>query len=80
MKLQGVTSEAGTWIAAPLPVGNYTVTVERLGFQTAVASHVIVEIQQTSRVPVALAVGDVKQEVVVTAESPLLQTEDVEVG
>ena len=56
-KLQGMTNGAGSWLASPLPVGDYTVTVEQSGFQKAVASHVTVEVQQASRVPVVLVPG-----------------------
>jgi hypothetical protein len=79
-KLQGMTNSTGSWLASPLPIGDYTVTVEQSGFQKAVASHVTVEVQQASRVPIVLLPGDVQQEVVVTAQAPLLQTEDSEVG
>lgn len=79
-KLQGVTNDAGDWLAAPLLVGDYTVAVQRSGFQRVVALHVTVEVQQSTRVPITLVIGDVQQEVDVTAEAPLLQTEDSEVG
>ena len=79
-KLQGVTNDIGTWEAAPLPVGDYTVTVERPGFQKAVAAHVTVEVQQATRVPVALVIGNVEQQLIVTADAPLLETEGSEVG
>ncbi|MGD0832078.1 MAG: TonB-dependent receptor [Terracidiphilus sp.] len=79
-KLQGVTNDIGSWMASPLPVGDYTVTVERSGFQKAVAAHVTVEVQQATRVSIALVIGNVEQQLLVRAETPLLETEASEVG
>ncbi|MBT9330114.1 TonB-dependent receptor [Paracidobacterium acidisoli] len=78
--LHGTTNSIGTWTATPLPPGDYRVTVAQPGFETAVVDHVVVEIQQNTRVPVSLAVGNVKENLVVTAQAPLLQTENVALG
>ncbi|WP_164981638.1 TonB-dependent receptor [Silvibacterium dinghuense] len=80
IQLHGRTNEIGTWSATPLAPGNYRVAVVKTGFQTDVVDRVVVEIQQNSRVAVTLQVGDVQQNVVVTAQAPLLQTEDVSAG
>ena len=79
-QLKGSTNDIGTWTATPLPPGNYRITVARSGFETAVVEHAAVEIQQDTRVPVSLKVGSVNENVVVTAQAPLLQTEDVSAG
>lgn len=76
-QLHGTTNDIGMWTATPLAPGNYRVTVSKGGFQTAVVERVVVEIQQNSRVAVTLPVGNVQQNVVVTAQAPLLETEDV---
>ena len=44
------------------------------------ADHVIVQIQQNTRLPITLRVGSTNQTMVVQAQAPLLQTEDVSVG
>ena len=79
-QIKGSTNDIGTWTATPLAPGDYRVAVSAAGFETAVADHVIVQIQQNTRVPFSLAVGSVKQSLVVTGEAPLLQTEDVSTG
>ena len=79
-QLNGSTNDIGTWAATPLPPGNYRITVSRSGFETALVEHVVVEIQQDTRVPVSLKLGSVNENVVVTAQAPLLQTEDVSAG
>ncbi len=79
--LQGATNDIGTWTASPLPPGDYEVKVARAGYRTAVVEHVIVVLQQNTRVAVSLLVGNVQENVVVSAEEPpLLQTEDVSAG
>ncbi len=55
-------------------------TVSQTGFETSVAEHVTVQIQQNTRVPITLKVGSTNQNLVVQAQAPLLQTEDVSVG
>lgn len=76
-QLHGATNDIGTWPANPLPPGDYEVKVSRAGFRTAVVEHAIVVIQQNTRVAVSLAVGNVQDSVVVTAEPPMLETEDI---
>ncbi len=80
VQLHGTTNNIGTWTATPLMPGDYRVTVSRNGFQTTVVQHVTVQIQLTSRVSLTLAVGNVQQNVVVSAQAPLLDTEDVSTG
>ena len=53
-QLQGNTNDIGTWAATPLPPGNYRVTVVEEGFETAVVEHVVVQIQQNTRLQIAL--------------------------
>ena len=77
---EGKTNEIGAWNATPLSPGDYRVTVSQTGFQNAVADHVIVQIQQNTRLSITLKVGTTNETMVVQAQAPLLQTEDVSVG
>lgn len=79
-KLQATTNAIGTALVTPLPVGDYRITVEKQGFTSTVISHVTVQLQQTTRVPVVLAVGSVSEQTVVTAQMPNLETEDTSAG
>lgn len=79
-ELQGTTNDIGTWTATPLAPGDYRVVVSRDGFQTTVVEHAVVQIQQSSRVAVTLPIGNVKEDLVVTADAPLLDTETVSTG
>lgn len=79
-QLHGKTNNIGTWLATPLTPGDYRVTVSGKGFQTTIVQHVAVQLQQNTRVNVTLAVGNLQQNVVVTAQTPLLNTENVSIG
>ena len=60
--------------------GTYAMTVSEAGFKEVVRSSIVVEVDQTDRIDVALQPGSVDQKVVVTAETPLLQPETVSLG
>jgi len=77
---EGKTNAIGVWNANPLPAGDYRVSVSQAGFETSVAEHVIVQIQQDTRLPMTLKVGSTNDSVLVQAQAPLLQTEDVSLG
>lgn len=62
------TSEDGSYAVPELPIGNYTVTVEKEGFQTAAISGVRVEVATDRRVDAELRPGDVTQRVEVVGE------------
>lgn len=79
-QLSGKTNDIGSWTASPLPPGDYQVKVACAGYRTVVVEHAVVVIQQNTRVPVALQVGNVQDSVEVSAAPPLLETEDVSAG
>lgn len=68
------TDETGYYVVTELPIGNYSVTVEQQGFQTAVATGVRVEVAAERRVDITLQPGAMTQKVEVTAEVPLVET------
>jgi len=74
------TDTSGGYVATPLRVGRYNITVEKPGFKKAVAGPVVLDVQARPAVDVTLHVGQVTEEVVVTSQSPLLQTETSELG
>lgn len=55
--------------------GAYRVEVEQKGFRRYAVDNVIVAVESTMRVDVALQVGEVAQTMEVTSQAPLLQTE-----
>src|SRR6202142_2293633 len=74
------TNESGEYLASPLHVGRWVVSVEHAGFKKAVSPPVEVNVQDRVAVNVTLQAGQVNELVVVTGTAPLLQTETSELG
>jgi Carboxypeptidase regulatory-like domain/TonB dependent receptor len=74
------TSDAGEFVASPLKVGRYTVTVEKAGFKRAVSETVELNVQGRVAVNISLQVGQQTEQVIVTGAAPLLETETSELG
>jgi outer membrane receptor protein involved in Fe transport len=62
------TSDDGTYSAPELPIGSYSVTVEKTGFKKGVVNGVRVEVSSEVRADVALQPGEVAQRIEVNAE------------
>lgn len=71
---------SGEYVASPLNVGRYKVTVEKQGFKTAVAGPIELDVQQRAVVNVTLQVGEMLIRVEVNTAAPLLETETSELG
>lgn len=63
------TDSNGTYTATELPLGRYAVTVTADGFKKYVASDVILNVGEHRTLNVALAVGQVSEQVTVTAST-----------
>src|SRR6478672_2717234 len=74
--LNTTSSEAGVYTAPNLPVGVYSVRVEREGFKPALLNNVNVNVGLNARGDVTLEVGASQQVVEVQAQAAALQTED----
>jgi hypothetical protein len=74
------TNDAGEYVAGPLRVGRYTVTVEHSGFKKAVSEPVSLDVQQRIAVNVTLQVGQITEAIQVSGAAPLLETETSELG
>jgi hypothetical protein len=70
----------GEYVASPLRIGAYTVTVEKAGFKKAVAGPLQVNIQDRVAVDIKLQTGTVTETLIVTTERPQLETETSELG
>src|SRR4029077_20068004 len=60
--------------------GNYRVEVEKQGFKRITQEPVVVQVQQSSKIDVALPIGKATETVEVTSETPLLQSETSSLG
>jgi hypothetical protein len=74
------TNEAGRYSFPNLLVGDYTVSAERPGFKKAVTDTMKLDVNQVIDVNLRLELGDVTQQVEITASAALLQTSDSQVG
>jgi carboxypeptidase family protein len=68
------TDEAGNFRVLSLPVGPQEVKAEKPGFKTAVRLGVNLVVAQEAVVPLRLEVGELAQQVTVTAEAPVVNT------
>ncbi len=74
------TDASGEYTATLLPIGTYTVTAEKEGFQRTVQPDVVVGIGLVVRTDLVLQVGAVTQELRVTAAPPLVQRDTSALG
>lgn len=65
---------AGRYAARNLPLGSYTITAQREGFQTQVRSGITLTVGSEAVVNMELAVGAVQERVEVTGEAPTIET------
>lgn len=73
------TDEGGLFVATPLRIGSYTITVEATGFKKAVQD-VLLRVQDRLRVDFKLEVGQPSETIEVSAVAPLLQSETTSLG
>jgi carboxypeptidase family protein/TonB-dependent receptor-like protein len=70
----------GLYSFVNLTPGEYRIDVEKTGFKHFDREPIVVEVQQTARIDVALQLGQVTQTVEVTAQTPLLETSTADLG
>src|ERR1051326_1339903 len=74
-----VTDAKGSYLAASLPPGPYTIEVTLPGFQTQMRS-VTLQVSQTVSTDLQMSLAAVAEQVNVTAEAPAIDTATVSVG
>jgi Carboxypeptidase regulatory-like domain len=63
------TAMDGSYLVPELPIGNYTLTIKKTGFQKSVTQDIKVDVATELRVDVALRVGASAQQIVVSGET-----------
>ena len=63
LERESVTTDDGSYRVSELSIGNYSVTIEKVGFRSAVFSGVKVEVAVERRVDAVLQPGEVTQKV-----------------
>jgi len=75
------SSDEGTYRIEFLPVGKYTVDVTLTGFKRAYVSDIVLEVNDTKRVDVTLAVGQVSESVTISdTATPAVNTSTSEIA
>jgi Carboxypeptidase regulatory-like domain len=74
------TNDSGYFEAPLLNPGNYSVTVQMTGFRSATRTNIVLGVGQQLTVPFVLEVGAITEEVLVRAETPLLDTTSLSSG
>src|SRR5712692_3647106 len=74
------TTDAGLYAFTSLPVGNYTITVEKSGFKTFKKTGNALEVGTPLTVDAAMEVGQVSETVTVTGGTEQLQTANATIG
>jgi len=72
---ESVTDEKGEYRLPALPAGVYKLTVMKDGFRTGVYDHLEVELNRVLRYDITMEVGSARDQVEVTGELPLLDTQ-----
>jgi len=68
------TTSAGVYDVPSVPTGSYTITFSKAGFKDLVRKGITLQIQ-TIGVDATLQVGSISEQIIVTEDSPLLETE-----
>ena len=68
------TNDQGEYVASELPLGSYSVTVAREGYETTTLTGIPVSVGAPARADVKLNTGAVQEQVEVTAQVPMVET------
>lgn len=75
-----ITNETGLYNVPLLPSGAYSVRASLTGFRTEIRRGILVEVDRNARVDIQLEVGNIAESVEVTADAPLVQTDNSALG
>ena len=70
----------GRFFFSSLPIGEWELKAELLGFNRVVQSAIVLEIGQTLELSFSLSLGQLTEEITVTVELPVLQTTTAEIS
>jgi len=80
LSINSVTDGEGRFVLSGLPIGEWELAVELLGFRRSVQHGIIIEIGQSLEVNYTLSLGAILEEVTVSAVVPLLQSTTSEIS
>jgi hypothetical protein len=74
------SNSEGYFTISRLEPGSYEVAVRQPGFRPVLRRGIVLQVDQTARVDIALELGDVAQSVEITAAAPLIESETSNLG
>jgi hypothetical protein len=74
------SDQVGSYQVTSLPIGNYQITVTASGFETAVLNNITLEAATTVIQNVQMNVGRVSERVIVTVETPVIDSSTITMG
>jgi hypothetical protein len=74
------TDQQGNYVATPLRIGSYTVTVEASGFKTETRTGIVLRVQDRLRVDFTLQIGSVSETINVHEAAPVVDTDTSALG
>ena len=80
VKMAARSTSTGNYVFDAVRPGSYTLEATAPNFEGFINHGVIVHVQQESTLDISLVLGNVKQQVTITAAAPLLQAENAEIG
>ena len=75
-----LTDGSGEYVSPPLRPGTYKTVAEAQGFKTQTRNTITLKIQDRLRIDFDMAVGSVSENVEVTSDIPIMQTETSSLG
>ena len=75
-----LTGDTGLYSFVNLDPGNYRLVIEKTGFKRVNRENIVIQVQQTARVDIQLAVGQATETITVNTDVPLLQAETSSLG
>jgi hypothetical protein len=74
------TADDGSFLVPELPVGSYEIKGEHAGFKTVNRKGITLQVTQQAVINLDFEVGSTDQQVVVTEEAPMINTQDATLG
>src|SRR5262249_17576214 len=75
-----VTEDDGTYRVSNLPVGKYTIVIEKEGFRETKLEGVVLQVDQIAEINPKLQAGNLKEEVSITAAGPIVDITSPSLG
>ena len=80
VRQETVTNESGLFLFPSLPVGPYTVHAQLTGFKPVTNRQNVLTVGSDLNLSIVLEAGDIREEVIVTGASPIVQTTESSVS